>query len=78
MPKPFEGINGSGMHTNISIFKNGKNLFYRTNREKLGKIHKEFITGLMNRTKEMTAITNPIINSYKRLIPGYEAPNCIA
>lgn len=78
MPKPFEGINGSGMHTNISIFQDDKNLFYRTDRNKINQIHKEFITGLMKRTKEITAITNPIVNSYKRLIPGYEAPNCIA
>ena len=78
MPKPFEGINGSGMHTNISIFKDGKNLFYREDLKSITKIQKEFITGLLNHTKEMASITNPVVNSYKRLIPGYEAPNCIA
>ena len=78
MPKPFEGINGSGMHTNISIFKDGKNLFYRNNLKSITKIQKEFITGLLTHTKEIASITNPVVNSYKRLIPGYEAPNCIA
>ena len=78
MPKPFENINGSGMHTNISIFKNGKNIFYRESGEPLNILHKEFITGLLEHTYESCAITNPIINSYKRLIPGYEAPNCIS
>jgi len=79
MPKPIYGINGSGMHINISLSKNGKNAFYDSN-DKLG-LSKEaysFIAGIMEHISGITAVTNPLVNSYKRLIPGYEAPVYIA
>jgi glutamine synthetase len=79
MPKPKYGVNGSGMHINMSLSKNGKNIFADEN-DKLG-LSKEayyFIGGIMKHMKGMTAITNPLVNSYKRLVPGYEAPVYIA
>lgn len=79
MPKPKYGVNGSGMHINMSLMKDGKNIFHDSNGE-LG-ISKEayyFIGGIMKHMKGMTAITNPLVNSYKRLVPGYEAPVYIA
>jgi len=75
MPKPVAGINGSGMHTNLSLFKNGKNTFYDPeSKNNLSEIALKFISGIMNYAKEFTFITNPTVNSYKRLVPGYEAP----
>jgi glutamine synthetase len=75
MPKPIYGINGSGMHTNISLYKNGKNIFYDES-DKLGLSQEAywFVGGLIAHAREIAALTNPIVNSYKRLIPGYEAP----
>ena len=79
MPKPIFGINGSGMHCNISLFKNGKNLFYDAKRVyQLSREALYSIGGLLKHVKSFTAITNPIINSYKRLVPGYEAPVYLA
>lgn len=79
MPKPIFGINGSGMHTNASLFKNGKNAFYDENDPlQLSKEAYWFIGGLMKHIKSISAITNPLVNSYKRLVPGYEAPVYIA
>ena len=75
MPKPIYGIAGSGMHTNMSLFKDGKNAFYDP-QDKLG-LSKEaysFIAGVLEHIKGITAITNPLVNSYKRLVPGYEGP----
>ncbi|HIP91845.1 MAG TPA: glutamine synthetase, partial [Thermotoga sp.] len=79
MPKPFFGVNGSGMHVHMSLFKDGKNAFYDPN-DPLGisDILKKFVGGLMKHARAITAITNPTVNSYKRLIPGYEAPVNIA
>ncbi len=75
MPKPIFGINGSGMHTNMSLFRDGKNVFYDPNGEKgLSKEAYAFIAGILAHMKGMVAITNPLVNSYKRLVPGYEAP----
>jgi len=75
MPKPIFGINGSGMHTNMSLFREGRNVFYDENGEKgLSKECYAFIAGLLAHTRGMAAITNPLVNSYKRLVPGYEAP----
>lgn len=75
MPKPIFGINGSGMHTNMSLFKDGKNIFADPEGEHgLSKEAYSFIAGLLSHIKSMTAITNPLVNSYKRLVPGYEAP----
>ena len=79
MPKPKTGINGSGMHINMSLAKDGKNILDDAG-GKLG-LSKEayyFIGGIMKHMKALTFITNPSINSYKRLIPGYEAPVYIA
>jgi glutamine synthetase len=79
LPKPIFGINGSGMHTNQSLFKNGINAFQDEN-DKLG-LSKEcynYIAGLLNHVKGFAAITHPIVNSYKRLVPGYEAPVYLA
>lgn len=79
MPKPIFGISGSGMHTNMSLSKDGKNVFCDEN-DKLGlsKIAYSFIAGILKHIKGMTAVTNPLVNSYKRLVPGYEAPLHIA
>ena len=79
MPKPIFGINGSGMHTNMSLVKGGKNAFYDKNAsDGLSDITYNFIAGLLKHVKAMTAVTNPLVNSYKRLVPGYEAPVYIA
>ena len=79
MPKPVFGINGSGMHTNMSLFKDGKNVFFDPDGErKLSKEAYAFIAGLLKHVRAMTAITNPLVNSYKRLVPGYEAPCYLA
>jgi glutamine synthetase len=79
MPKPVFGINGSGMHTNMSLSKNGKNAFYDPSTpDGLSEDAKYFIGGLMKHIRGMTAVTNPLVNSYKRLVPGYEAPCYIA
>ncbi len=79
MPKPIYGINGSGMHTNMSLMRNGKNAFYDPSDPKgLSKECYSFIAGVLDHMKGMTAITNPIVNSYKRLVPGYEAPCYLA
>ena len=75
MPKPIFGINGSGMHVNMSLFRDGKNAFYEEGGErKLSKIAYSFIAGLLAHAKGIAAVTNPLVNSYKRLVPGYEAP----
>ncbi len=79
MPKPIFGINGSGMHCNVSLFKDGKNAFYDENAEyQLSETAKYAVGGMLKHVKSFTAITNPIVNSYKRLVPGYEAPVYLA
>lgn len=72
MPKPFQGQNGSGMHMNQSLFKGDENLF--AGKDGLSGTAKYYIAGLLNRIKEITLILNPTVNSYKRLVPGFEAP----
>ncbi|MCK4904797.1 glutamine synthetase [bacterium] len=75
MPKPIFGENGSGMHINMSLFKGKKNVFFDKNDKlHLSKIARDFIAGLMKHAQEVTSITNQWVNSYKRLVPGYEAP----
>jgi glutamine synthetase len=79
MPKPVAGINGSGMHTHLSLFRDGKNAFFDERAElQLSQTALQFIAGLLEHAAGMVAVTNPIVNSYKRLTPGYEAPTNIA
>ncbi len=79
MPKPVFGIAGSGMHVNTSLFKNDRNMFYDENDPlQLSQEAYWFIGGLMKNMRAITALTNPLVNSYKRLVPGYEAPIYIA
>lgn len=75
MPKPIAGLNGSGMHTHQSLFKEGINIFHDPNDENGMSLDcKRYISGLMKYIPEITAVLNPWVNSYKRLVPGYEAP----
>lgn len=76
MPKPVFGINGSGMHTNLSLFTlDGNNAFYDAEGElQLSDIARQYIAGICTHAKSFCAITNPLVNSYKRLVAGYEAP----
>src|SRR5437762_5881168 len=75
MPKPIEGAFGSGMHTQVSLFEGDVNAFHDPGDEHgLSKVGKCFIAGLLRHAREITAITNQTVNSYKRLIAGYEAP----
>ncbi|MFD1954789.1 type I glutamate--ammonia ligase [Paenibacillus thailandensis] len=79
MPKPLFGVNGSGMHCHQSLFQDGKNVFYDEN-DKLGlsATARQYMAGILRHARAMAAITNPTINSYKRLVPGYEAPSYVA
>ena len=75
MPKPIFGVNGSGMHVHQSLFKGDKNAFFDPNDEyHLSDVGKGYIAGLLKHAPEITSVTNQWINSYKRLVPGYEAP----
>ncbi|HLM16883.1 MAG TPA: glutamine synthetase family protein [Acidimicrobiia bacterium] len=75
MPKPIEGAFGSGMHTQVSLFEGDVNAFHDPGDEfGLSKVGKHFIAGLLHHAREITAVTNQTVNSYKRLIAGYEAP----
>jgi len=75
MPKPMFGENGSGMHTHQSLFQGDRNSFFDANdRYHLSKVGKSYIAGIMRHAREMAAVTNQWVNSYKRLVPGYEAP----
>ena len=75
MPKPRAEVNGSGMHIHFSLFKDGRNVFVNPgNPQELSEEAYYFVGGLLAHSKEMALITNPIVNSYKRLVPGYEAP----
>jgi glutamine synthetase len=75
MPKPIFGQNGSGMHTHQSLFKGDKNAFFDPKDEfHLSKIAKSYMAGILKHSKEITSITSQWVNSYKRLVPGYEAP----
>jgi glutamine synthetase len=79
MPKPIQGINGSGMHTHQSLFRGKANAFYDPKGEyQLSKVALSYIEGLLQHARGFCAITNPLINSYKRLVPGYEAPSNVA
>jgi len=75
MPKPIFGVNGSGMHTHQSLFKGDKNAFFDAGDQyHLSEVAKGYISGILRHSREITAITNQWVNSYKRLVPGYEAP----
>jgi len=79
MPKPIYGINGSGMHTHMSLFASGANIFYDAKAQwQLSETCLNYIGGVLRHAKGFCAITNPLVNSYKRLVPGYEAPTNIA
>ncbi len=75
MPKPILGVNGSGMHTHQSLFKEGKNSFFDPGDEyNLSRVARSYMAGLLRHSSEITAVMNQWVNSYKRLVPGYEAP----
>ncbi len=79
MPKPLFGVNGSGMHVNMSLFKNGENMFFDKQGDmQLSDVAFQFTAGIMKHATNFTAVTNPTVNSYKRLVPGYEAPSYVA
>ncbi len=81
MPKPLNGVNGSGMHVNMSLFHDQGNAFYDANDKsglELSSDAYHFLGGLMKHARSYTAVTNPTVNSYKRLVPGYEAPVYVA
>lgn len=75
MPKPIFGVAGNGMHINMSLFRDGKNAFYDENgTHQLSPIAYQFIDGVLEHIPAICALSNPLVNSYKRLVPGYEAP----
>ncbi len=75
MPKPVAGINGSGMHTHISLWRGTQNAFYDPKDPYgLSEVAKSFLAGIIDHIGAITALANPLVNSYKRLVPGYEAP----
>ncbi|MDE7245199.1 MAG: type I glutamate--ammonia ligase [Oscillospiraceae bacterium] len=75
MPKPVHGMAGSGMHINMSLFRDGRNVFYdEDSPEQLSALARQFIAGLLAHAKGFCALANPLVNSYKRFVPGYEAP----
>ena len=79
MPKPISMDSGSGMHTNVSLWKKNSNLFFDENeKDELSQLGRYFCGGILNHAKALTAICNPTTNSYHRLVPGYEAPAYIA
>ncbi|MBX7117807.1 MAG: type I glutamate--ammonia ligase [Gemmatimonadaceae bacterium] len=79
MPKPIYGQNGSGMHTHQSLFTKGENAFFDPKGQyQLSTVAHHYIGGLLKHARGMSAITNPLVNSYKRLVPGYEAPVNVA
>ncbi|MDD5086832.1 MAG: type I glutamate--ammonia ligase [Candidatus Nanoarchaeia archaeon] len=75
MPKPIKGENGSGMHTHQSLFQDNKNIFFdKSDKSHLSVKAKQYMAGLMEHLPEITSVLNPSVNSFKRLVPGYEAP----
>ncbi|MBE3589418.1 MAG: type I glutamate--ammonia ligase [Firmicutes bacterium] len=79
MPKPVRGINGSGMHLHQSLFRGDRNAFYDPDSpDGLSSVAKSYTAGILEHARGFTAVTNPLVNSYKRLVPGYEAPVYIA
>ncbi|MBM7698969.1 type I glutamate--ammonia ligase [Kurthia huakuii] len=79
MAKPLFGVSGSGMHMNVSLFQGKENAFFDENADmQLSETAMQFMAGVLKHVKGFTAITNPTVNSYKRLVPGYEAPCYVA
>jgi glutamine synthetase len=79
MPQPIFGQAGSGMHTSHSLFRQGKNSFYDPKAQwELSQVALQYIGGLLKHARGFCAVTNPLVNSYKRLVPGYEAPVHVA
>jgi len=79
MPKPIEGVQGSGLHTHLSLFEGERNAFFDpTDEYHLSKVGRMFMAGLLTHAREITAITNQWVNSYKRLVPGFEAPTHVS
>jgi glutamine synthetase len=79
MPKPIEGVQGSGLHTHVSLFEGERNAFFDpTDEYHLSKTGRSFMAGLLLHAREITAITNQWVNSYKRLVPGFEAPTHVS
>lgn len=79
MPKPISGVNGSGLHIHQSLFREGKNAFYdERTPDRLSAVARHYLAGLLRHARGFTAITNPLVNSYKRLVPGYDAPVYVA
>jgi glutamine synthetase len=79
MPKPIEGANGSGMHTHQSLFRGDQNAFFDAKAKwQLSSVGLNYIAGLLKHACGFVAVTNPLVNSYKRLVPGYEAPTNVA
>ncbi|MGZ8604606.1 MAG: glutamine synthetase family protein, partial [Actinomycetota bacterium] len=79
MPKPIEGSAGSGLHTHLSLFEGERNAFFDpTDEYHLSKVGRSFMAGLLAHAREITAITNQWVNSYKRLVPGFEAPTHVS
>src|SRR5439155_2589433 len=75
MPKPVMGVNGSGMHTHQSLFAGDRNAFFEQDDQyHLSRVAKQYIAGILEHAPEITLVTNQWVNSYKRLVPGYEAP----
>ncbi len=78
MPKPFFGINGSGAHTHVSAFREGKNIFYDPKTKGFSDFGRHFIGGLLAHARGLSLLASPLVNSYKRLLPDYEAPVYLA
>ncbi|HIM65832.1 MAG TPA: glutamine synthetase, partial [Acidimicrobiia bacterium] len=78
MPKPMNGVQGSGMHTHLSLFRDGVNAFYDGGDDDLSDTARSFIAGLLHHAREITAVTNQLVNSYKRINEGYEAPRYVS
>lgn len=79
MPKPIFGVNGSGMHCNQSLFRGKENAFFKEDDELgLSEVGKQYMAGILKHARGFAAITNPTVNSFKRLVPGYEAPCYVA
>ncbi len=78
LPKPIQGVNGNGMHTNLSLAKDGRNLFYdATGKDRLSKIGWDFVGNILHRAADICLVLNSSVNAYRRLDPAYEAPNQI-